>query len=216
MRDKVKDAEQMAKKRKAFIEKAYELFSKSNIESVSLQDIAEATDYGIATLYRYFVNKPTLVIETASWKWQQIMNENKERRPSKDFSGMTAADILEFYLDSFITLYKEYPDVLRFNQFFNIYIRSENVSTDSVDNYHLFMSELADRFHLIYVKAGQDHTVRTDIPEEDMFSVTLHLMMAAVTRYSVGLVYIPNKGFDAEKELLVLKEMIMNRYTVSN
>ena len=45
-----------------------------------------------------------------------------------------------------------------------------------------------------------------------MFSTTLHLMLAAVTRYAVGLVYIPESGFDAEKELEKLKEAMMLRY----
>ena len=39
-----------------------------------------------------------------------------------------------------------------------------------------------------------------------MFSTTLHLMLAAATRYAIGLVYIPESGFDAEKELEKLKE----------
>ena len=68
-------------------------------------------------------------------------------------------------------------DLLRFNQFFNVYIQSENIE-----------------------------------PEEEMFSTTLHLMLAAVTRYAVGLVYIPEGGFDAEKELEKQKEALLIRY----
>ena len=45
-----------------------------------------------------------------------------------------------------------------------------------------------------------------------MFSTTLHLMLAAVTRYAVGLVYIPENGLDAEKELEKLKEALLMRY----
>jgi hypothetical protein len=45
-----------------------------------------------------------------------------------------------------------------------------------------------------------------------MFSTTLHLMLAAVTRYAVGLVYIPASGLDAEKELEKLKEAMLLRY----
>ena len=42
-----------------------------------------------------------------------------------------------------------------------------------------------------------------------MFSKTLHLMLAAVTRYAVGLAYIPESGFDAEKELIFQKDVIL-------
>lgn len=52
----LKDIEkEKAGRRAALFEKAYELFSSRNIESVTLQDIADAAGYGIATLYRYFM-----------------------------------------------------------------------------------------------------------------------------------------------------------------
>ena len=65
---------------------------------------------------------------------------------------------------------------------------------------------------MVYERAEQDHTIRTDESEEEMFSTTLHLMLAAVTRYAVGLVYIPENGLDAEKELEKLKEAMLLRY----
>ena len=65
---------------------------------------------------------------------------------------------------------------------------------------------------MVYERAEQDHTIRTDESEEEMFSTTFHLMLAAVTRYAIGLVYIPESGFDAEKELEKLKEAMLLRY----
>ena len=44
-----------------------------------------------------------------------------------------------------------------------------------------------------------------------MFSVTLHLMLATVTRYAVGLAY--NEDTDAEAELELLKEMLLSKFT---
>ena len=71
---------------------------------------------------------------------------------------------------------------------------------------------LEKQFHIIYDKGVQDHTIRTDIPEKKMFSTTLHLMLAAVTRYAVGLVYQPDEGFDDIAELEVLKEALLQKY----
>ncbi len=53
--------------------------------------------------------------------------------------------------------------------------------------------------------------LRTEVPEDEMFSVTLHLMLAAVTRYAVGLAYKP-EGFDEMRELEIQKEMLLLRY----
>jgi len=212
MRDREKDAAQMAIKRRHFLEKAYELFTRKNIESVSMIEVAKACGYGTMTLYRYFSTKPKLVVTVAAWIWGQAIRENQERRPNADFAGMTALGIFEFYLDSFIELYRHKRDLLRFNQFFNIYIQSERIDPEVMKPYRDIIEGLKPEFHVIYERAQQDHTVRTDESEEEMFSTTLHLMLAAATRYAIGLVYIPEEGFDAEKELEKLKEALLMRY----
>ena len=212
MRDREKDAAQMAIKRRHFLEKAYELFTRKNIESVSMIEVARECGYGTMTLYRYFNTKPQLVVAVAAWIWGQTIRENQARRPNVDFESMTALGIFEFYLDSFIELYRHKRDLLRFNQFFNIYIQSEGIDPEVLKPYRDMIEGLKTEFHVIYERAQQDHTIRMDEPEEEMFSTTLHLMLAAMTRYAIGLVYVPESEFDAEKELGKLKEALLIRY----
>ena len=212
MRNKEKDAAQMAIKRRHFLEKAYELFTKKNIESVTMVEVARECGYGTMTLYRYFSTKPELVVAVAAWIWEQTISENHRRRSGHHFEGMTAAEILAFYLEIFIELYRSKRDLLQFNQFFNIYIQSEGIDPEVLKPYRDIIEGLKPEFHVVWERAQQDHTIRTDEPEEEMFSSTLHLMLAAVTRYAVGLVYIPESGFDAEKELEKLKEALLMWY----
>lgn len=211
-RGRKKNPAQTAATRNNLIEKSYELFSMNTIESVTMSEIAKASGYGEITLYRYFPSKPILVVAVATWIWEQTIRENVERRPSRDFSGMTAVEILDFYLESFIEFYRNKRDLLRFNQFFNIYIQSENIDPKVMKPYRDIIEGLKVGFHVMYTRAEQDHTIRIDETEEEMFSTTLHLMLAAVTRYAVGLVYIPESGFDAEKELEKMKDALLMRY----
>ncbi len=102
--------------------------------------------------------------------------------------------------------------MLRFNQFVNIYLQTENIAQDAVKPYQEFIVRLEKEFQAIYAKGEQDHTIRTDVPEVEMFSTTLHLMLAVVTRYAVGLAYQPGDGFDAEKELETQKRMLLREY----
>ena len=212
MRDKEKDAAQMAIKRRRFLEKAYALFTRKNIESVSMIEVARECGYGTMTLYRYFSTKPQLVVAVATWIWDRTIRENQARRPDAGFEGMTALGIFEFYLDSFIELYRHRRDLLRFNQFFNIYIQSERIDPEVMKPYRDIIEGLRTEFHVIYERAQRDHTLRTDEPEAEMFSTTFHLMLAAATRYAIGLVYVPEEGFDAERELEKLKEALLMRY----
>lgn len=212
MRNKATDAVEMEKKRRDFLETGFKLFAEKAIDTVALPQIAKASGYGQTTMYRYFDKKPGFVVEVATWKWKQFREENQKRMPDLDFERMTAAEIYEFYLDSFLVLYKEHRDLLRFNQFFNVYVKSERIDAGTLQPYQGMIAELKDRFHKMYLKARQDGTVRTDEPEEKMFSKTLHLMLAAVTRYAVGLVYSPEGGFDPEEELMFMKNMFLREY----
>ena len=48
------------------------------------------------------------------------------------------------------------------------------------------------------------------IVKKALFSKTLHLMLAVVTRYAVGLIY--DTGIDPEEELLFEKELLLRAY----
>ena len=214
MRNLERDAIAEAKRRQAFLEHGFALFSSKSIEGISLQDVAKASGYGIATLYRYYSTKARFAVEIAKWQWGEFFKENRKRRPSDNFEGMTAADMFDFYLDTFLELYRKNHALLRFNQYLNVYIRSESVDADTVELYRAQMKPITDFFHLLYERGRQDGTIRTDIPEEEILSTTIHLMLAAVTRYAVGLVYQPERGFDAQKELGALKELLFSKYAI--
>jgi len=213
MRDPKLDHATMVTRRENMLNAAYRLFTERSITAVTLEDIAKEAGCGKKTLLRYYDSKPGLVIAVAERQWEQFMTENRKRKPSENFDGMTAAEIFEFYLDSFLELYRNHKDLLRYNQLFNVYIRSENVDPGALNSYEDMIRNLAGQFHIVYEKAEQDHTMRTDIPEMEMFSTTLHLMLAVVTRYAVGLAFMP-EGFDPLKELEFQKEAILSQYRV--
>ncbi len=198
----------MEKKRIAFLEKGFELFSEKGIAVVSMKDVAKAAGYGVATLYRYFSSKPVLVIAIAVRKWSGYLRADENIWQD----DRTAAQRFTFFLDSFLELYRNHRALLRFNQFFNIYLQTENIGPDVLQPYQNLIESLAQRFHRMYLMAEKDHTLRLDTPEEEMFSLVLHMMLAAVTRYAVGLVYQPYPGYDPESELVVLRNMFLEKY----
>ena len=199
-------------RRTELLQKGFELFSTKTIETISMRDVASAVGCGSASIYRYYGSKPEFVVAVATWKWEQFQEGNRKRRPGASFEGMTAAQVFEFYLDSFLLLYKNNRDLLRFNQFFNVYVQSEHIEAETLRPYQDMIGRLREQFHDMYLKAQQDKTLRMDDPEEKMFSKTLYLMQAAVTRYAVGLVYIPENGFDAMEELTFQKDLILEKY----
>ena len=202
------DAIRMEENKERILKLSFKLLAERGIEAVSMSNIAKAARFDRSSLYRYFQTKQDLVIAINAYVWGRFTARNYER---PGVETQTAAQRYVFWLDSFLVLYREYGDILRFNQFFNVYIANERVSAEQMAPFHRVIKELEARFHEVYALAKKDGTLRTDIPEQKIFSTTLHLMLAAATRYAVGLVY---QGADSspEEELTALREMLMERY----
>ncbi len=67
------------KKKSVRIEKildvAFELFSTREIESVTMNDIAQKAKIGVASLYRYFETKEILVVKTVTYALSTRMED---------------------------------------------------------------------------------------------------------------------------------------------
>ena len=62
----------------------------------------------------------------------------------------TAAEQFEYYLESYLELYRNHKDMLRFNQFFNVYVVQEAVPPEMMKPYTESVQSFALRFHGIY------------------------------------------------------------------
>lgn len=204
------DARRKAATRNRILKTGFEVFAEKTIDATSIQQIADAAGIGIATVFRHFSSKSELVAAVSTWAWSQYTGKAIS---GLDLEKQTAAEVFESYLEAFIDLYRNHKDLLRYNQFFNIYVMREGISPTQMSPFLNIIDGMAARFHAMYQKAMADGTLRTDIPEREMLSKTLHLMLAAVTRYAVGLVY--DSGIDPEEELLFLKKMLLREYTVN-
>ena len=205
-----KDALRKAATKQKIIETGFRVFAERTIDAANLKEVAAAGDMAMSTVYFYYNRKEALVLDIGAWVWKQYTDANIH----PDIEHSTAAEDYAFFLESFIDLYRNHRDMLRFNQFFNIYVQREGIPAERMRPYNNVIDALAQRFHVCYEKAKIDGTLRTDIPEREMFSRTLHLMLAAVTRYAVGLVY--DGGVDPESELIFLRDMMMESARPTN
>ena len=203
------DARRKAATRQKIVETGFHVFAEKTIDAVNLTEVAKAAGLGMATVYRNFNSKTALVLEIGTWVWSNYKGEQKK---NMERTGVTGGEEYELYLDAFIDLYRNQRDILRFNQFFNIYVQREGIPSEMMRPYNDVIEALVKRFHVTYEKGKADGTLRTDESETEIFSKTIHLMLAAVTRYAVGLVY--DGGIDPEKELLFLKDMLMHAYVI--
>ena len=214
MRNKKKDAIEMAARRESMIKEGFRIFAAKKIEPVPMQEVATAAGLGIATLYRYFNTKSALVLAIATKQWKDYYVEVEKMYDKRNGDSMTAAEELEFFLDCFIDLYKNHKDLLCFNRNFDTYVRHKGLTEEQMKPYNEAVEVFAKKFHAVYQKAEKDGTLKVDLPENKFFVSTLYIMLSVAGKYAEGLVYPPTlaKAEDMTEELLILKDMIMRNY----
>ena len=201
-------------KQQHIMETAYELFSEKGIIPVTITDIAEASGVGRATVFRYFTTKLELVVSISTWKWEEYIEVRYATLPQERLDKMTGAEYLRFFLDSFLDLYRNHRDILRFNYDFNSFLRYEAGAAEEKQPYLQMVNALGAQFHVVYERGMKDGTLREDISESSMFSSSFHIMLAAATRYAVGLVVVYEDSNDPESELVMLEELLLSRFTI--
>ncbi len=212
MRNPEKDEIMMAERRERMLDTGFRLFAEKGIEAVSMQDVANACDLGIATLYRYFNTKLIFVLAIGTKKWEEYYREVEAEYARRGGEMMNAAEELDFYLSSYILLYREHQDVLRFNQNFNGYVIHETATGEQLADYMRAIDLFVKKFQKLYEKGVKDGSIRTDEPLQTMFNATMHIMLAVCGRFAQGVVYRSGDPEDLTRELLILKRMILSQY----
>ncbi len=207
-RNREKDAAEMAEKNRRILEKGFAIFAEHGIENVKMTDVAKAASIGIASLYRYYSTKPELVLAVGARSWQDYFTEQIGLVQSAARQPVSAAESMDYYLEAFLDLYRNHKDLLRFNQFFNVYLLNEKIPEEKRAPYNSVIESMEERFVQVFRQGQEDGTLRKDLSAAEVFSTMTHLMLAAVTRYAVGLVF-SNRDTDEEKELQALKDMML-------
>jgi len=187
-------------------EVAFEMFAEKGIDAVSMQNIADEVKLGFTTMYRYYGKKSALVIEIAAKKWNEYAAVVEARYAQLNGSAFTAKEELEFYLDSYIDLYKNHKALLKFNRNFDIYVLEEKPPVEEMQIYYEAVNFFKRKFHFAFGKAEKDGTIRTDIPEEKVFFGIMYSMLAAAAKYACGIIYPADGTLDHTMELEIQKE----------
>ena len=214
VRNREKDEIEMAERRKSILAEGFRLFEAKGIETTGMQEIADACNIGIATLYRYYKNKMDLVLDIGTRQWEDYHVFARNLRKERHTENLSAAEELDFYLDFYMDLYRNHKDLLRFNSNFNIYVNHEKATKEQLRPYLTAISGFGQFFNDLYEKGRRDGTIRTDMPQEKLFASTAHIMLAVAVRYAQGLLYSADSETDRTQEILLLKKMILKEFVV--
>lgn len=207
-RNAERDAQEMIRRKEQLIKAGFKLFADKGIESVSLQTVADEAAVGVATLYNYYTNKTNLLIAISAYIWGNVWKEAMQHYGGAN-DNKNAYQWIEFYTDVIIGIYNNRPDILRFSGDYKTYICRESVTDDKLVAHLDALEPIGRLFHDKYEDAKIDGSIRTDIPEEEMFSTISLTMLGMAERYAKGLVWTSKGDQNYNRQLQYTKEMLL-------
>lgn len=205
-----KDMQEEARRRKRILEAGLALFSERGIESVSMNAVAVAAGVGPTTLFKYYQTKEKLVIAISGTAWNDVWKEVLSYYGPDSYSKYTAYEMIRNYTDTMIHLYRERPNLLRFSGNFKTFICRQHTKNDDLSEHLDALEPIRAVFHNAYLRTQEDHSIRTDIPEDILFTSVAIGMLAIAERYAQGIVWADNDEENHESELKNAQRMILD------
>jgi AcrR family transcriptional regulator len=165
------------KAKENIIKTAFQLFSENGIHNVALVQIAKESKIGVATVYRYFGNKKTIINECANYIWEEITKLVEIKISSLEFLKLTGIEKMEGLLVMFYDLYNNNKQYLKFISEYDAYIAQDILSPEEATRYN----ENFLVFHnigLSFFEEGiKDNTIKSEIEFDNFYySITRALL----------------------------------------
>lgn len=169
---------QIIARKEVIVDAAIQEFIENGIDNSKISDIAKRAEVGTITVYRYFENKPKLVIECATKLWNREMDSMKPLFFPEHFDNLNGFSQVKHILEVLSSLYERCPVMLRLLEQFDNYIVKERIQKEQLQQYEAGIIDTRESL-LSAIKTGQkDGTIRSDIDAIHFYATTTHAVIA--------------------------------------
>ena len=185
---------------------AAELFLQNGIENVKMTDVAEKAEVGVASLYRYFGTKDTLVIRAGALLWRDLDRLFSEVYEAADFRARPGIEQVSRLFGVYLTLFREQPAFIRFVGEFDNFVRAGQTGREAMAEYEQSVLNFYPVFLSAYETGIRDGTIRPIASPRLFYNSVCHAVMA-LSQKLLGGEILEADGMADERELRLLLEM---------
>ena len=161
--------EELKLRRERIIRCAFKLFCQRGIDRVTIKDVAKAADVSESTIYRYYKNKPKLVLATMHLLWHSIGLELQESiEATVCYDQMSGYQQLDAWIEGCRQLYQKNADYILFAYESKLYLQRSGIKLTQAQ-YDSLMSELEEPFVAALEKGKRDGSLSSRSDSIDLF-----------------------------------------------
>ena len=208
---------QIEARKEAIVSAATYEFIENGIDNSKISDIAKRAEVGTITVYRYFENKPQLVIECATRLWK---SEAEKLRPilfPKNFPSQNGFGQVSHILGILASLYDYIPTMLRLLEQFDNYIVREQITKEQLRHYEAGIIEIRAEMLEAFRKGQRDGSIRSDANALEIYATATHAIVSLSQKLLLrGEIIQSDLETDANSQLKLLSDMVLNYIKAEN
>ena len=200
-----------ASRKAAILDSTYELFS-NGIDKITMNEIADHAEIGVASLYRYFSTKDDLAIECATNAWEKLIKKFADKYTSQEFNNLNGFEQLKSLMQIFPQLFQSDNQFFRFIYYFDAYVNKQNVAPSRLTAYEAVIIKPYKIFMAALKKGREDKSINTfDTSDENIYFSISHGLFSLAQKLSLsGEMLYMNLNTPALEQINLLIKIILN------
>ena len=188
------------------VQTAAQMLLEQDIDDITMNDIAIKSGIGVASLYRYFGNKPAVVIRAGCLLWGQVKSLFDGVFECDYYKSKSGIDQIRELMKVFKVLYSSHKDFLRFIDSFDRFVIREKIAPGELSEYEKSVMDFFPLFEDAFRNGCEDGTADPDADFKTLYTTVTHALMLMSEKFARGDVFM-GESESAAGELDCLIEM---------
>lgn len=185
------------------ISDACDLFLSRSVNDVTISDIAEKSEVGVATVYRYFSTKKN-ILEKCAIKLQLKVYEDYFK-----LTGESGYEKIKKFYFGYLEVFKKHPEFYRFINEFDAFMTIEN--NVKLEEYSKGLDLFLDEFNKTYQEGLKDGSIKSVEDIHAFYYSTTHAMLELCKKLSAKVCIVKqDERIKSDDEIRILAEIILS------
>lgn len=187
---------------------AAQLFIKNGISAVKMTDIADESEIGVASLYRYFNTKKQLVIDVATYMWNDLNPLFSDIVNGEKFNNADGFEQVKILAGTFCILFEHHSIFLNFIHDFDAFVLSEKISCEELYDYEKSIFNFYHYFESAIIKGRKNKMIREDFDIRNFYFTATHSLLALSQKLTSPHIIKSDSSVDGKEELAGLTDIL--------